>query len=266
MSPKRPSPAQPTLFTGAAKSSGSDAFDEFRDGLARDPALRGELEAAMQLNIDRVNPSDPGNRFVVGGAIEWLIAAAAWHLGILTIPGGHSERGFDLLELQEAARGLWSVKAQTAEKAGEYRITNGLGGSGKGFQDPTVFVSPNLPGLTLVVPTLHTDVAQRVKQTKDATVVPWGAIKAHATAHSECVAILKAPKNEGRGSENPFLAYAETLVDPQRFVRLSEMFTAAKPPLRGVADEVARLVAMHRAGDFTSEDLSAAIAALNGGG
>lgn len=245
-----------------AVGSGSTAFDQLRDGLAADAGLRGELEAAMQLNVDRVNPTDPGNRFIVGGAVEWLIAAAAWSLKILTVPGGHSTRGFDLLALQDAARGLWSVKAQTAAKPAAFRITNGLGGAGAGFQDATVFVSPHLPGLTLIHPGVHLEAAATAKVTGDATVLPWGTVKNHADDHPECVAPLRAPVNQGLGRENPFLAYAETLVDPSRFVRLSAMFTAASPPTLGRAAEVERLLDMKNRGDITDQQFAALVDSL----
>ncbi|WP_148058685.1 hypothetical protein [Agrococcus jenensis] len=258
-----------TLFSieyigGSAGSSGSEHFDRLRDGLARDTSVRSEVEAAMRLNIDRVNPSDPGNRFVVGGAVEWLIAAAAWALGVLTLPGGHSARGFDLMDLQDAARGLWSVKAQTSANKSAFRLTNGLGGSGKGFQEPTVFVSPHLPGLVFIDPALHDEPASAVRVKPDAVELPFGAVSAHAQNHPECVAVLVAPRNEGRGAENPFLAYAETIATPDRFPRLATMFAAAKPPSAGRAAEIAELLAMKQSGAISDAQFNALVDRLAG--
>ncbi|SDR99365.1 hypothetical protein SAMN04489719_1290 [Agrococcus carbonis] len=218
----------------------------------------------MRLNVDRVNPSDPGNRFIVGGAIEWLVAAAAWALGVLTIPGGHSVRGFDLMDLQDAARGLWSVKAQTARKSGAFRISNGLGGSGRGFGDPTIFLSPNLPGLVFIDPGLHPAAAARAVAKNDAVELPFAAVSVHAQHHPECVAPLQAPANENRGIENPFLAYAQTIATPERFPRLATMFTAAKPPTAGRAAEVERLIEMNRSGKITDAQLHALVNQLAG--
>lgn len=245
-------------------TSGSTHFDTFRDALAADPGLRSELEGAMRLNVDRVNPSDPGNRFVVGGAVEWLVAAAAWATNVLTIPGGHSVRGFDLMDLQDAARGLWSLKAQTSIKKGAFRLTNGLGGSGKGFVDPTVFVSPNLPGMVFIDPDLHTDVRDKVQVKSDAVVLPFRAVADHAQVRPECVAPLDAPPNERRGVENPFLAYSQTIATPDRFPRLSQMFTAAKPPTAGRAEEVAHLVDLKNQGVITAEQLSGLVDQIAG--
>ena len=234
-------------------SSGSASFDALRDGLARDVGVRHELEGALRLNVDRVSPSDRGNRFIVGGAVEWLVAAAAWSLGVLTLPGGHGANGFDLVDLQDAARGMWSVKSQSSSKKAAWRITNGLVGSGRGLTEPTVFVSPQLPGLVFVDPDRHA-AAGETYDARDAVMLPFAAVLSHALANPECVAPLDAPVNEGRGRENPFLAYAETIATPERFPRLSAMFQAAKPRATGVAGDVAALVAMRDSGMITDEE------------
>ncbi len=247
---------------GRDETSGSPNFDLLRDTLARDPALRAELESALRLNVDRVNPSDPGNRFVVGGAVEWIIAAAAWSAGALSVPGGHSARGFDLMDLQQAARGMWSVKSASSKSKSEWRITNGLGGSGRGFDDPTVFVSPHLPGLVYVDPDLHQAVTSRARQNKDAVVIGFGVIVEHASAQPECVAPLRAPANEGRGAENPFLAYAQTVLTADRFPRLAQMFVASKPASGSKAEQALQLIAAKNAGELTDEQFNALIQTL----
>ena len=192
--------------------------------------MRSELESALRINVDRVNPSDQGNRFVTGGATEWIIAAAAWSLGILTMPAGHSARGFDLVDLQDRARGLWSVKSTTVDNASAFRISNGLGGGGRGLADPTLFLRPKrLPGIVFVDPTVHTWVAASVQPKADAVQLPFAAVRDHAAAHPECVAPLVVPENSGRGKENPFLQYTQTILTPEQFPRLSDMFVAARP-------------------------------------
>lgn len=249
-------------LTGSSSTSGSPAFDALRDGLARDPSFRAEVERALHVNVNRVNPSDRGNRFITGGAVEWIVAAAAWHVGVLTVPGGHSENGFDLLDLQLAAKGLWSVKSQTAASAGEFRISNGLGGGGRGFVDATVFLSPHLPGLVFADPDVHAAVKAGEKVKSDAVLMPFGIVKAHASAHPECVAPLKVAMNEGRGSENPFLAYTKTILVPEQFPLLSGMFTAATPPKRNLSDEVQRLAAMRDSGAISPEQFDALLRGL----
>lgn len=241
-------------------SSGSAAFDRLRDGLVADQSVRSELEAALRVNIDRVNPSDQGNRFVTGGATEWIIAAAAWALGILTMPAGHSARGFDLVDLQDQARGLWSVKSSTVANTTAFRISNGLGGGGRGLVDPTLFLRPvRLAGLVLVDPLTHPDVVAAQIQKPDSIQLPFHALMDHVTRHPECVAVLDVPQNTGHGRENPFLQYTQTILTPDRFPRLSSMFTAAEPPRGSIADDLARLAALRDTGALTEEQYRRAI-------
>lgn len=232
-------------------SSGSDAFDDLRDALARDASLRSELEAALDLNVRRVNPTDRANRFGSGAAVEWILASVAFTGGALSIPGGHNANGFDLRDLRDDARGLWSVKNQT--KRGEWRITNGLGGSGAGFKDPTIFVSPSLPGLTLVDPRVHTDVAARVVVKSDAVTLPAKAVEEHAWDHPECVATCTMPSNPGTGDEDPWMDYVENLLTPERFPRLSRLFVAAKPTTGTLTSELQSLLALRDTGAITPE-------------
>lgn len=243
---------QPPL-SETSSTSGSTPFDSLRDGLAVDASFRAEVERALFINVNRVNPSDRGNRFITGGAVEWIVAAAAWHCGVLTVPGGHSENGFDLLDLQSAARGLWSVKSQTAASSGEFRISNGLGGGGRGFADPTVFLSPHLPGLVFAHPEIHLDVTAGQRAKKDAFVMPFRIIKAHAQQNPQCVAPLNVAMNEGRGSENPFLAYTKTILAPEQFPLLSKMFVAAVPATRTISDEIQKLAELRDAGVMSNE-------------
>lgn len=235
-------------------TSGSKAFDDLRDALLKTPALRSELEAALDLNVQRVNPTDRANRFGSGAAVEWILAAIAYAAGVLSIPGGHNANGFDLRDLREDARGLWSVKNQT--KRGEWRITNGLGGSGGGFKDATIFVSPSLPGITFVDPSVHFDVAAQVVEKSDAVTLPARAVEEHATEHPECVAICSMPKNPGTGQEDPWMDYVENLLSPDRFPRLSRLFVASKPVNSTLTTELQSLIGLRDSGQITAEQFS----------
>lgn len=239
------------------------SFDTLRNGLAKDTNFRVEVERALHLNVNRINPSDPGNRFLTGGATEWIVAAAAWHAGVFTVPGGHAEIGFDLLDLQTAAHGLWSVKSQTAQNPAAFRMSNGLGGGGRGFADPTVFLSPHLPGLLYADPKTHLNVKAAEQKKSDAVILPFKVLRQHAIDNPHCVAPLTVARNEGRGNENPFLAYTKTILVPEQFPLLSEMFVAAAPPTRSYANEVQLLSDMRKSGDITDSQFNALIANLS---
>lgn len=244
------------------RSSGSPAFDNFRDALHRDAGLRSELERALDLNVNRVNPSDPGGRFISGGAVEWILAATAYKAGVLSVPGGHSARGFDLRDLLAQARGLWSVKNQTAARATEYRLTNGLGGAGGGFLEPTVFLSPNLPGIVFVDPQVHAETSAMAKAKPDAWVIPFRVIAAHAEARPECVASCSMPVNPKTGTHDPGMDYTRGLLAPEHFPRLSSLFRDATPPKASFTDELRTLVAMRDAGTISEEQFDAMITTI----
>lgn len=255
-------PAYAPRVTTAPPSSGSPAFDALRDALVRDSGLRSELEAALDLNVHRVNPSDRALRFGSGGAVEWILAATAFTAGVLSVPGGHNANGFDLRDLKADAKGLWSVKNATAPSKSDFRLTNGIGGAGAGFTEPVVFLSPHLPGLTFVDPMIHRDVAARVKAVADATVLSFRAVADHADAHPECVAPCRMPRNPGTGLDDPWMSYVEDLLSPNRFPRLSTLFAAAKPAASSLAGELQALVAQRDAGNISAEQFDVLVRRL----
>ena len=85
--------------TTAGRGSGSSDFDKLRDHLASNATVRKEVENAFAFLLARANPSDRAARFVVGGAVEWIVASAAWSANVLTVPGGHNTNGFDLTDV-----------------------------------------------------------------------------------------------------------------------------------------------------------------------
>lgn len=215
----------------------------------------------MDLNVRRVNPSDRANRFGSGAAVEWILAAAAFSAGVVTVPGGHNTNGFDLRDLMSEVRDdLWSVKNQT--KRGAFRISNGLGGGGRGLVDPTVFLSPALPGITFVHPTHHPETAAEAVRNPDAIILPFAAVKSHAERHPECVAACAMPRNPGTGADDPWLDYVASLLSPERFPRLSKMFVQSKPANRSFSDEVVRLATLRDEGAITSEQFADLISKL----
>ncbi|WP_166133958.1 hypothetical protein [Nocardioides ochotonae] len=234
-----------------SRSSGSKAFDDLRDALLRQPALRAELEAALDLNVRRVNPTDRANRFGSGAAVEWILASVAFAAGVLSIPAGHNANGFDLRDLREDARGLWSVKNTT--KRSDFRLTNGIGGPGAGFTEPVVFLSPVLPGVVFCDPKTHEDVRREVQVKSDATVLPFRVVEAHAKQHPECVAACSMPTNPGTGQDDPWMDYVESLLSRERFPQLSRLFNAAKPVQGSLTSELQALIAQRDSGAINAE-------------
>lgn len=242
----------------AGSTSGSPEFDALRRALADDDNLREELEAARRANLSRLDPTDRANRFGSGAAVEWIIAAVAYQAGVLSVPGGHNSDGFDLHALRESVRGMWSVKNTT--KSSGFRLTNGMSGAGRGFTDPVVLLSPALPGLTFAHPELHPDVAAAVLVKDDHTLLPLKAAQRHAQEHPECVAPVKMPVNPKTGRDDPWMDYVKSLLEPQRFPRLSRLFAEATPAARSLADEIVALARLRDAGTLTEAQFEAAVA------
>jgi hypothetical protein len=248
----------------AGSTSGSPEFDTLRASLAADDNLREELEAALRANVNRIDPTDRANRFGSGAAVEWIIAAAAYQSGILSVPGGHNADGFDLQSLRDQVRGLWSVKNTT--KASGFRLTNGMSGAGRGFTEAVILLSPALPGLTFAHPEAHPDLAAAVQQRDDHTLLPLRDALRHAAEHPECVAPIRMPFNPKTGRDDPWMDYVKSLLEPQRFPRLSKLFVDATPAARSLAGEIVELARLRDAGTITEAQFEAAVARVTSTG
>lgn len=246
----------------AGSTSGSPEFDTLRTALAADDNLREELEAALRANLSRLDPTDRANRFGSGAAVEWIVAAVAYQAGILSVPGGHNSDGVDLHALRDRVRGLWSVKNTTKKSA--FRLTNGMSGAGRGFTDPVVLLSPALPGLTFAHPERHPDLAAAVVVNDDHTLLPLRAALRHAEEHPECVARVRMPENPRTGTDDPWMDYVKSLLEPQRFPRLSRLFVDAAPAARSLADEIVALAKLRDAGTLTEAQFEAAVTKVTG--
>lgn len=239
--------------------SPSRAFTALKQALDSNPALKSEAEGALQLLVDRWDPSDRGNRFVVGAVVEWTIAAIAWQAGILSSPAGHSVNGFDLQDLLNESRSLWSVKSSFQGRAAPFRISNGMGGAGKGLRDPTIFLHPNLPGLVFIDPAEYPEVAREARQSSDATLLRFSVVRDFADAHPEAVAKLAMPRNMGQGTEDAAIPAARDLLASGRFPRLGKMFTDSMPKSHTLVEEILRLKELVETGAITQKQYSAAV-------
>lgn len=246
--------------TGA--TSGSSEFDRLRAYVGGEPGVRSEVESALQILIDRVDPADRGARFVVGTAVEWIVAAAAWAAGVLANPGGHSVDGFDLQDVEREAKSLWSVKSSFRREGSVFRITNGLGGAGRGLTDPTVFLHPRLPGAVLVHPDVHADVSAHVAVKADGTDLKLHPILEHAQGRPECVVALRMPSNEHRGSEDPALLFTKALLVREHFPRLSRVFADAEATSTTLSEEIRQLAGLRDEGILSEAEYALAKARL----
>ncbi len=117
--------------------------------------------------------------------------------------------------------------------------------------EPTVFLSPALPGIVFADPNHHEHIAAQSIAKADAVVLPFRAVLAHADDHPECVVPCVMPKNPGTGIDDPWIDYVSSLLSPERFPRLSTMFIASKPVSSSLSDEIVRLAALRSAGTIS---------------
>lgn len=245
-------------------SSGSREFDQLRAKMAHDVALSREVENAFLAMTEEINVSDRGSRFVAGATGEWIIAAACYAGRVLAVPAGHNADGFDLAGVQAAVKGLFSVKCSFSPTS-SFRITNGINGAGKGFVEPTIFVHKRLGGMVFADPAIHTGLAAEAQSKPDAVVLGMRAIREHADAHPECCIPLSIPLNQGRGTYDPALKYAEGLLSESgHYPNLSRVFKDVKKrdSAPTVLEEIKGLRQMRDNGDLTQEQFQRAVDAL----
>ena len=247
----------------AESSSGSLEFDQLRTTMQSDRQLRNEVESLMLLLVETYNPSDRGVRFITGGIGEWMLAFAAYSAGVLTLPAGHNANGFDLRGVLERAKGLWSVKGSN-RSGGDFIISNGRNGPGAGFVEPTVFWSPDLPGMVFADPRVHEWVAARQRALKDSTVIAKSVISEHAEEHPECVIQLDVPENPGTATKDPAFEAVKLLVSGGNFPRLRKMLEDAVRVDSSLVGQLQALRSMRDAGDLSPAAYEAAVEKLTG--
>ncbi len=223
--------------------------------------MRNEIENLMLLVVETYNPSDRGVRFITGGIGEWMLALAAYSAGVLAMPAGHNADGFDLAGVISNSRSLWSAKGSN-KSGGDFRISNGMNGPGTGLIQPTVFWSPDLPGLVLVDPIRHSDVAAAQIQKKDATVIQKAVVAVHAKAHPECVIELVVPENPRTASLDPSFEALKVLINGGNFPRLRRMLDDASKVDSSLVGQIRELQRMREAGRLSDEQYDAAVRKL----
>ena len=224
-------------------TSGSEAFDKLNFAISTDASLRRDVEGALGILVERLNPSDPGVRWAVGTVVEWTIAGALYAAGALAIPAGHKEVGIDLQDLLGRLRATFSVKSSFSPRISSFRLTNGMGGSGLGFAEPTLFLHPRLPGIVYADPSSHPSVQKDVHTTGDASTISVTVVRSHAQEHPECVVPILIPSNPGRGRSDPATSFARDLLTSGQFPRLERLFEdlAAEAQPKTIVDQIGEL-------------------------
>jgi len=243
--------------------SGSSEFDALRSHLEHRREVRREVEFAFSSLLTAANPSDRGLRFLFGNGAEWIMAAAAWSAGVLTAPAGHNANGFDLGDLLNQAKGLWSVKASASVGSSQIRLKNFMGdGAGSSWVEPTLFVGPYLRGAVLVDPNLHLEVRDEVSRKSDALVLSGKAVRDFAAKTPQNRIEFDVAVNNGSSSMDPY-AFIKSVIAPEHFPILARPFLVAAPPvLSSRVEEIKRYAELRDAGLLDDEQFKKAIASV----
>jgi hypothetical protein len=203
--PDQPDPP----WSAAPAGSGSPAFDTLREHFATDLALHREFEQLLVHLLTKHNPTDHGDRFLVGQAGEALLAIAGRAALLDLHPDGHDAIGYDLRSVTTGEK--WSVKTSYS-RGGDFGISNGQGGAGAGMTHPTVFWSPCLPGIIYADPERHPWIRAGLVAKADSVRLPKKIIAAHAKGHPECLIPMTIPPNMGDAPKQDELAIAISLI------------------------------------------------------
>jgi hypothetical protein len=243
--------------------SGSAEFDALRNHILSNGEVKREVEFAFSSLLTAANPSDRGLRFLFGNGAEWIMAAASWSAGVLTAPAGHNANGFDLGDLLNQAKGLWSVKASASSSAGDIRLKNFMGdGSNADWTEPTLFVGAYLKGAVLVDPTLHRAVKDRMRHSSDALLLGGGVVKRFALDNPENYVAFDVAINQGGGVNDPY-AFVKSVITPEHFPVLSRPFLAATPIASGsLVEEIKKLADLRDLGVLDDESFKKAVDVL----
>lgn len=245
----------------ATASSGSPEFDKLKKHLDSTPKVRREVEFAFSALLAKANPSNRGARWMFGGGAEWIMAAASWSAGVLTSPAGHDENGFDLTDLLDKSRSLWSVKASAAKTSGQIRLRNFMGdGAGAVWTEPTLFIGPYYGGAVLIDPSSDPDVQDEARISGDALVLAGGVPKRYAEASPENWIEFDVAINDADADASDDFDFIKNLLDPAHFPILSRPFVESEPPAsNNRLDEIKKAADLRDAGTITEAQFDAVV-------
>ncbi len=231
------------------------AFQQLRERWSTNSGLGLEVLRAMHEIINRYDVSDRANRFVVGHYMEAVLAATFYGADLIAPPAGANADGFDLRGITAHFHDVMSVKCSFTPGQG-FRITNGMNGPGRGWTDPTLFISPSLPGIVYASPAEHPDLAALVRQVSDATTLNLTALREHVRRHPECVIPIVVPANPrtGRGSLGADVFRQIVGDSPGMYPELSRVMVRARIASEGgdMMEQVAQLLDWERGGRITA--------------
>lgn len=229
------------------------AFAAFKRGMT--PALRRELETAITEAVREYSPTDKENRFVVGGAVERIIAAGMRAAGVPVGNLGHDGLGADLSVYVEAVRDeILSLKATFSRKPSQvFRLINFLGTAQLREMHPTLFL---IPGTGLVLAHEgHERIANAISVTSDAMTLKCRAIIDHAQERPDLLIALDVPENDGVIRKVASAEVARAILERPHYPLLGKALANDDPETDRVK-MVAEMASLYSAGKLTDAEFA----------
>jgi hypothetical protein len=228
------------------------AWDALRE---RFPRIEPEFVRGLNELVARFDVGDRANRFVVGGVVEYVVAACFFSLGVFVLPRGANQNEFDLDSLVGELRARYSVKSTFSANASDFRLMNRLNaGRDWEWREPTIFVVYGL-GLVYVDPLVHTDVAYQVRDAGDAFVLAVRSVRDHARLRPDCLIACNIPSNPRTGKESAARALFKEIFEHPAYPTIGALLRRAQMNVEGapIMDYVDEVNARRDRGDLTQE-------------
>lgn len=228
------------------------AWDELRRQF---PRVEPEFVRGLNELVGRFDVGDRANRFIIGGVVEYLLAACFFGLGIFVVPRGHNQNAFDLETLVRELQAKFSIKSTFSSTAGDFRLMNRLSGERAWeWTEPTIFVVRRL-GLVYADPTTHLHLAHSVRDAGDAFTISLRAIRDHADTHPHCVIRCDVPVNPRTGTESGAKALFREIFDHPAYPTIRGLLHRERLNVEGasIIEHIDDVTARQARGELTAE-------------
>ncbi|MFH1178460.1 MAG: hypothetical protein V1711_01930 [bacterium] len=173
-----------------AYESARAGFQIFKRKILADDELRGEYVAAIDMLRSLYDAGIYENRFIIGGAIEHITAAAIHGLGIPATQIGRRDTRIDVeARFPGGITAGYSIKQSSG---GDIKLINKQGSAESTWVEPTLFVLDKI-GIVYADPEL---LPNATKDVGDGITVGGKLLRAFATANVEYVIPLDIRKPE----------------------------------------------------------------------
>ncbi|HEX2767477.1 MAG TPA: hypothetical protein VHR55_12680 [Candidatus Limnocylindria bacterium] len=236
------------------------AWDEFR---RRFREIEPEFLRGITELVGRFNVSERSNRFVVGDVVEYLLAGSFYAMGILILPRGGNQNDFDLDSLVQAMRGKFSVKSSFSKSRPAIGMKNKQGDADWEWADPVIFVLAGV-GIVYADPKVHTDLAAKIVDAKDAFKLSIKAIRDHAKSNPDCVIETAVPFNPRTGRESAGRTVFSEIFDHAAYPTIRNFLQRTRANVEGtpIFEALAEARALKERGDLKEDAYEALVDAL----